>query len=116
MPGLADRSGSSGGLTMALESRHVDGNAVAGAFAEVFGIDVTTVVLAKAVRDGSAFDLATSLVAESLAYADGPGIVLRCPTCTEITARLVRRPDDVLIDLRGSVHWRIPDELRGRSA
>jgi Family of unknown function (DUF6510) len=110
MPDLADRSGSSGGLTMALESRHVDGNAVAGAFAEVFGIDVTTVVLA-CVSCG-----ATSLVAENLAYADGPGIVLRCPTCTEITARLVRRPDDVLIDLRGSVHWRIPDEMRGRSA
>jgi hypothetical protein len=110
MPGLADRSGSSGGLTMALEPRHVDGNAVAGAFAEVFGIDVTTVVLA-CVSCG-----ATSLVAENLAYADGPGIVLRCPTCTEITALLVRRPDDVLIDLRGSVHWRIPDELRGRSA
>ena len=110
MPGLADRSGSSGGLTMALESRHVDGNAVAGAFAEVFGIDVTSVVLACVSCD------ATSLVAENLAYPDGPGIVLRCPTCTEITARLVRRPDDVLIDLRGSVHWRIPDELRGRSA
>ena len=46
MPGVADRSAPAGGLTMALEPRHVDGNAVAGAFAEVFGIDVTTVVLA----------------------------------------------------------------------
>ena len=69
----------------------MDGNAVAGAFAELFGIDVTTIVLA-CMSCG-----ANSLVAENLAYANGPGIVLRCRTCTEITARLVRRPDGALI-------------------
>jgi len=38
---------------------------------------------------------------------DGPGVVLRCSTCTEIVIRLVRRPDgSFLVDARGAAYIR----------
>lgn len=59
------------------EPTHVDGNAAAGAFAEVLGFDVTTATLTcgKCCRN-TAF-------AESRVYHRGPGIVVRCPGCDE---------------------------------
>lgn len=80
----------------------VDGNAAGGAFAEVLGFDVTTVTLTcgKCCQE-TAF-------AESHVYNRGPGIVVRCPGCEDILARLVRTPTDVWLDLRGAWSWRIP--------
>jgi hypothetical protein len=87
---------------MMTEQTHVDGNAVAGAFAEVLGFDVTTATLtcAGCGRVGA--------FAESHVYHRAPGIVVRCPRCDHVQARLVQTPTDVWLDLAGVHSWRIP--------
>ena len=91
---------------MMTEPTHLDGNAVAGAFAEVFGFDVTTATLtcAGCGRVG--------VFAESHVYQRAPGIVERCPGCDHVLARLVQTPTDVWLDLRGAQSWRIPFPVR----
>jgi ribosomal protein S27E len=87
---------------MMTEPTHVDGNAAGGAFAEVLGFDVTTAMLTCAgCGQVEAF-------AESHVYLRGPGIVVRCPNCGDVLARLVQTPTDVWLDLRGAQSWRIP--------
>jgi hypothetical protein len=81
---------------------HVDGNAVAGAFAEVFGFDVTTATLT-CVGCGH-----TGAFAETHVYNRGPGIVVRCPNCQAVLARLVARPGDMWLDFTGALSWRVP--------
>ena len=83
------------------EPTHVDGNAAAGAFSEVLGFDVTTATLtcAGCCRVG--------VFAESHVYHRAPGIVVRCPGCDHVLARLVQTPTDVSLDLRGAQSWRI---------
>jgi uncharacterized Zn finger protein len=87
---------------MMIEPTHVDGNAAGGAFAEVLGFDVTTAMLTCA---GCGHVVA---FAESHVYLRGPGIVVRCPSCGDVLARLVQTPTDVWLDLRGAQSWRIP--------
>ncbi|WP_197508425.1 DUF6510 family protein [Mycobacterium sp. E735] len=84
------------------EPMHVDGNAVAGAVAEVLGLDATAMTLTcgKCCRSGP--------FAESHVYHRGPGVVVRCPCCENILARLVRTPTDVWLDFRGAESWRVP--------
>ena len=81
---------------------HVDGNAAGGAFAEVLGFDVTTTTLPCA---GCGY---VGAFAEGHVYDRAPGIVVRCPGCEDVLARLVRTPSDVWLDLRGAQSWRIP--------
>jgi hypothetical protein len=83
------------------EAAFVDGNAAAGAFAEVFRAEVSAVMLTCAAcgRAGR--------FAERHVYAHGPGMVARCPHCGEVNARMVRTPTDMWLDLRGSSSWRI---------
>jgi ribosomal protein S27E len=84
------------------EPTHVDGNAAGGAFADVLGFDVTTATLTCAgCGRARAF-------AESHVYDRAPGIVVRCPSCGDVLARLVQTPTDVWLDLRGAESWRIP--------
>jgi len=85
---------------------HVDGNAVAGAFTDVLGFDVTTATLTCAGCHRPA------VFAEAHVYRGGPGIVVRCPDCQEVLLRLVWRPNDVCLDLRGAQCWRIPVPAR----
>jgi hypothetical protein len=87
---------------MTTEPTHVDGNAAAGAFAEVLGFDVTTAMLACAGCGRIA------AFAESHVYSQAPGIVVRCPACEHVLVRLVQTPTDVWLDLRGAQSWRIP--------
>ncbi len=88
------------------EPMHVDGNAAAGAFSEVLGFDATTATLTctgcERIR---AF-------AETHVYHRAPGIVVRCPSCDHVLARLVQTPTDVWLDLRGAQSWRIPFPAR----
>jgi hypothetical protein len=91
---------------MMTEPTHVDGNAAAGAFAEVLGFDVTTAAL----TCGNC--CCTTAFAESHVYNRGPGIVVRCPGCEDVLARLVRTPTDVWLDLRGAESWRVPIRAR----
>jgi hypothetical protein len=81
---------------------HVDGNAVAAAFTDILGFDVTTAMLTcEGCGRAAAF-------AESHVYERAPGIVARCPGCEHILARLVQTPTGVWLDLRGTQSWRIP--------
>jgi hypothetical protein len=57
---------------------HVDGNALAGLLAEVFGREMTAVV-------GCCGDCgARNAVGALLVYRAGPGDVVRCPTCASV--------------------------------
>jgi hypothetical protein len=89
---------------MMTEPTHVDGNAAGGAFADVLGFDVTTAILtcAGCGRVGA--------FAENHVYHRGPGIVVRCPGCEDVLARLVQTPTDVWLDFRGALSWRVPTE------
>ncbi|HEY6646966.1 MAG TPA: DUF6510 family protein [Mycobacterium sp.] len=91
---------------MMTEPTHVDGNAAAGAFAEVLGFDVTTATLTCA---GCG---CIGAFAETHVYHRAPGIVVRCPCCDHVLARLVHTPTDVRLDLRGAQSWRIPFPAR----
>lgn len=79
----------------------VDGNAVAGPLSEIFAVDVTS---AQVSCDSCG---AINSLAEQFAYVGGPGSVLRCADCMAVVARLVKTPDAVWLDLRGSAAWRI---------
>lgn len=88
------------------EPTYVDGNAVAGAFADVLGLDVTTATLTCAGCGRVA------AFAESHVYTRAPGIVVRCTGCDHVLVRLVQTPTDVWLDLRGAQSWRIPFPAR----
>jgi hypothetical protein len=81
---------------------YVDGNMLAGPLQEVFAVDLTTATgrCASCGRTGP--------VAGLRVYANAPGVVARCPFCTEVMLRLVRTPDSAWLDLRGSTFLRIP--------
>jgi hypothetical protein len=86
---------------MMTEPTYVDGNAAAGAFAEVLGFDVTTAML----TCGKC--CSTGAFAESHVYHRAPGIVVRCPRCEDVLARLVQTPTEVWLDFRGAQSWRV---------
>jgi hypothetical protein len=79
-----------------------DGNALAGPLREIFAVDVT-VATGRCLGCGLASPVATLRV-----YSHAPGLVARCPGCDEVILRLVRGPDAVWLDLRGTAHLRIP--------
>jgi hypothetical protein len=74
---------------------HLDGNMLAGILGELFTVDVTAAV-------GQCASCGTSgAIAQARVYPDAPGIVARCPSCSEVLLRLVRGPGRVWLDLRG---------------
>ena len=80
----------------------LDGNAAAGPFQEIFGTDVTTVVVTCAgCRASAAF-------AEQRAFLGAPGAVLRCPGCDHVLARVVQTRTEVWLEMGGSASWRFP--------
>jgi hypothetical protein len=81
----------------------LDGNALAGAFSEVFVVDVTT-AMTRCVECRRA-----APVAELDVYLGGPGAVARCRGCGYVVARLVRTPTTTYLDLRGTVCLAISD-------
>ena len=73
----------------------VDGNAVAGALAEIFVVDMTVA------RTTCATCADTRPMAELRTYVRAAGTVLRCASCGAVQVRLVRAPDRAWLDLRG---------------
>jgi hypothetical protein len=73
-----------------------DGNALAGPLADVFSVDisVTAAVCAGCSRTGA--------VAELHVYGRGPGLVARCPGCSEVMLRYAETPHGRWLDLRGT--------------
>jgi hypothetical protein len=74
----------------------VDGNAVAGMLASVFGADLT------AVPGRCAHCGAVHEVGELDAYLRGPGAVLRCPVCHGVVVRIVETGRATFVDVRGA--------------
>jgi uncharacterized Zn finger protein len=77
----------------------LDGNAVAGTLAEIYGDDITT-VLAECASCGQ-----VDHIGGLLTYVHAPGIVLRCTACATVMIRIVQTPKRTLVDVRGK---RIP--------
>ncbi|WP_235825156.1 DUF6510 family protein [Agromyces badenianii] len=75
--------------------QHVDGNALAGPFADFFSFDVTTAT-ARCNGCGSVGELARAMV-----YRSGAGTVVRCSTCDHVLATLVETGDRAWISLSG---------------
>ena len=74
----------------------VDGNALAGALAEVFAFEATEAV-ATCAGCGNRGPMATWVV-----FVGGPGPVARCPGCGWVQVRIVRDPRGrTWIDLSG---------------
>jgi hypothetical protein len=83
----------------------VDGNELAGAFREVFAVDVTS-ARGTCVACGQSGEVASARV-----YARGPGLVARCPSCEAVLMRLVRGTGRAWLDLRGvtCLEFVVPD-------
>lgn len=80
----------------------VDGNAIGGVVAAIFGADLT------ASHGQCASCLTVSVVGTMRAYTRGPGVVLRCPACAEVVLRVVETPRGTLVDLRGVASVELP--------
>jgi hypothetical protein len=75
----------------------VDGNAIAGLLCELFGAELTT-----APRRCQSCGQAHPVGAHRL-YR-GAGLVLRCPNCEDVAARIAVLPDRHVIELLGTWH------------
>ena len=80
----------------------VDANAIAGLLLTVFGREVT------AMDERCAHCGTVSVVGTMRVYMRGPGVVVRCPACTEVVLRIVERPNRVRVDLSGATHLVLP--------
>lgn len=85
-----------------MDTTPLDGNATAGALAEMFAFNVTMAVTTCA----HCHD--TRSMAELRAYVRAPGIVLRCRSCGGVQLRLVESTERTWLDLRGIEVLQIP--------
>jgi len=90
-------------MTEPIDELVLDGNAVAGTLAEIYGDEMTT-VLAECASCGKVDE-----VGGLLAYVRAPGIVLRCTACQTVMIRIVQTPKRTFVDVRGK---RIPPPPR----
>ena len=74
---------------------HLDGNALAGLFADTLGIELTAAIG----RCGSCHRI--SELASAHDFVAAIGAVLRCEHCQAMLAVIVQRPHDVLVNLSG---------------
>ena len=72
----------------------LDGNAVGGLLQELYGSDVTAEV---GTCPSCGHD---AHVGAMLAYTHGPGMVLRCPSCTDVLIRVARTPRGTFVEVR----------------
>ena len=78
-----------------MDETMLDGNAAAGDLQELFAVEVTQMV---GVCDGCG---QTGPLAEARMFVLAPGLILRCPACESVLARVVHLPDRTLVELRG---------------
>jgi len=79
----------------------LDGNALAGLLAEVFGAEMT------AVRRGCASCGQVNAVGAHRAY-QGAGAVLRCPACSDVALRIAVLPDRHVVSMSGTWTLDVP--------
>ena len=72
----------------------LDGNAIAGLLQEVFAVEMTTAI-GTCSRCGTAGPVGAGHLYR------GAGIVLRCPHCNNVLAKIVKNDSQAWIDLRG---------------
>lgn len=73
----------------------LDGNAIAGLLAEVFGAEMST-------ARGTCLNCgASGQVAELAVYLRGPGTVVRCPVCDSVLMVFVQVHGITCVDLHG---------------
>lgn len=80
----------------------LDGSSIGGVLARLLGADVT------GMPGQCASCHTTHVVGTMRVYMRGPGIVLRCPSCTEVVLRVVETPSGTMLDLRGIAALRLP--------
>ncbi|MHA6804712.1 DUF6510 family protein [Salinifilum ghardaiensis] len=85
-----------------MTDQYEDGNAMAGLLREIFAVDLPA-TLGRCVHCGLSNPVAALRV-----YSRSPGLVARCPGCGAVVLRLVRTPDSVWLDLKGTVSLQIP--------
>jgi hypothetical protein len=83
------------------EARWLDGNALAGLMAEVFGAEMTTA------ERGCETCGKRFAVGAHRAYM-GAGVVLRCPECADLAMRMVELPDGHMVHLTGRWTFAMP--------
>ena len=74
---------------------HVDGNALAGPFADLFAFDLTA-ASARCIGCGALAALATAMV-----YNGAAGTVVRCGSCDGVLATIVQAPDRTFFGFSG---------------
>jgi hypothetical protein len=79
-----------------------DGSTLAGAFHEVFRVDVSAAI-GCCTACGR-----TAPVAEVRVFDHAPGVVARCPVCDQVLLRLVHGPGRTWMDLRGLTYLQLP--------
>ena len=77
-----------------MEELMLDGNAIAGLLQEVFAVEMTTAV-------GTCGGCGAPGPVGALRVYRGAGIVLRCPSCGNTLAKIVKSDSRVWIDLTG---------------
>jgi uncharacterized protein DUF6510 len=73
----------------------LDGNAAAGLLTEVFAVEMTTAV------GTCAHCGASNAIGAVQVYAQAPGTVLRCPSCTGVLMTIVRARERLFVDVGG---------------
>ena len=81
---------------------HMDGNMLGGDLGELFTMDVTMAV-GQCASCG-----VTVTMAQTMVYADAPGLVVRCPSCDAVMLRFARGPGRAWLDLRGVTYLQLP--------
>jgi len=77
-----------------MDELRLDGNAVAGLLQEVFAVEMTTAI-------GTCRSCGTAGPVGAAHLYRGAGIVLRCPRCDNVLAKIVGNDSRVWIDLTG---------------
>ncbi|MGN9810480.1 DUF6510 family protein [Micromonospora sp. BQ11] len=84
---------------------YLDGNMLDGPLRELFAVDLSSAT-GRCDHCGTVGPMAGLQV-----YPHAPGLVGRCPVCTEVMLRLVRAPDRAWFDLRGTTFLQVPMPL-----
>jgi predicted RNA-binding Zn-ribbon protein involved in translation (DUF1610 family) len=80
---------------------HMDGNMLGGELGDLFTTDITTAV-------GQCASCGASMaIAQTMVYADAPGMIARCPSCGAVMLRLVRGPDRAWLDMTGLAYLQL---------
>ena len=74
----------------------VDGSAIGGLLIAAFGRELTNA------EERCAHCGTVSVIATMRVYARGPGVVVRCPACTDVVLRIVETPTGLRIDTSGA--------------